>query len=110
MKAAIIGSRTFKDYELLKEILKHVYISQIITGESEGTDELAKKYAAEKGIPLQIVKHDELKPSHPRTFQIIDKANLVIAFWDGKSQGTCDLIKYAQKLQKPIKIESFKPD
>jgi len=110
MKVAVIGSHTFRDYELLKEILKHVYISQLITGEAEGADQLAKKYASEKDIPLQVVQPDELRSSHPRTFQIIDRANLIIAFWDGKSQGTCDLIKYAQKLNKPLKIECFKPN
>jgi hypothetical protein len=107
MKVAVIGSRTFTDYALLEETLKHIYITELISGEAEGADKLAKRYAAEHNIPFLEIPHDPL-PIHNRTYQIISRAQLVIAFWDGKSQGTCDLIKYAQKLNKQMRIKNFK--
>ncbi len=110
MKVAVVGSRTFNDYELLKETLAHVYITEIISGGDLGADHLAEQYAKEKNIPLSIVPHSENKGPHDRrrAYAIIDLARIIIAFWDGKSQGTCDLIRYAQKAGKPIKIVNFK--
>ena len=107
MKVAVIGSRTFNDYALMEETLSHIYISELISGESEGADKLAKRYATEHAIKFQEIPHDP-QPIHNRTYQIINRAQLVIAFWDGKSQGTCDLIKHAQKLNKQIRIKNFK--
>jgi hypothetical protein len=109
MKVAVIGSRTFTDYALLEETLKHIYITELISGESEGADKLAKRYAAEHDITFSEIPHDP-QPIHNRTYQIISRAQLVIAFWDGKSQGTCDLIKYAQKLNKQMRIKNFKAE
>ena len=109
MKVAVIGSRTFTDYALLEDTLKHIYITELISGEAEGTDKLAKQYAGEHQIPFQEVPHDK-QPIQNRTYQIINKAQLVIAFWDGKSQGTCDLIKYARKQNKTVRIKNFKPE
>jgi hypothetical protein len=108
MKVAVIGSRTFTDYALLEETLKHIYISVLISGEAEGADMLAKRYAAEHDIVFQEIPHDP-HPIQNRTYQIINRAQMVIAFWDGKSQGTCDLIKYAQKQNKQLRIKNFKP-
>src|SRR5687768_10377162 len=109
MRVAVIGSRTFTDYALLEETLKHIYISELITGEAEGTDKLAKRYAVEHNINFHEISHDDQSIQN-RTYQIINKAQLVIAFWDGKSQGTCDLVKYAQKHNKNIRIKNFKPE
>jgi hypothetical protein len=110
MKVAVVGSRTFNDYELLKEMLSHVYITEIVSGGDLGADHLAEVYAKEKNIPLSIVPHTENIGVHDRrrAYAIIDQVKLVIAFWDGKSQGTCDLIKYTQKKGKPIKIINFR--
>jgi hypothetical protein len=107
MKVAVIGSQTFTDYALMEETLKHIYISELITGESEGADKLAKQYATEHNIKFQEIPHDP-QPIHNRSYQIISKAQMVIAFWDGKSQGTCDLVKYAQKQNKQLLIKNFK--
>ncbi len=109
MRVAVIGSRTFTDYAFLEETLKHIYITELITGEAEGVDQLAKRYAVEHHISFQEIPHDDQSIQN-RTYQIINKAQLVIAFWDGKSQGTCDLVKYARKHNKNIRIKNFKPD
>ncbi|MGK6352242.1 DUF2493 domain-containing protein [Parapedobacter sp. DT-150] len=59
MKTAIIGSRTFTDYEFLKEKLQHIEgITQIISGGAMGADRLAERYAAEYGIDIVLIKPD----------------------------------------------------
>lgn len=39
-----------------------------------------------------------------------DYADELIAFWDGKSTGTKDMIEYMQKLKKPVEVIIFKFD
>ena len=52
MKLAIVGSRTFNDYELLKDevdkLLKKYNITEIVTGGARGADTLAEQYAKDK--------------------------------------------------------------
>lgn len=111
MRVAVIGSRTFSDYEFLKETLSHIYITEMISGGALGADQLAERYAKEKNIPIRIIPHTVLTdiPDLSRTYSIINQAQVVIAFWDGKSQGTCDLVKYAQKVGKPVSVKNFRP-
>ena len=39
-----------------------------------------------------------------RNKEIVALADLVIAFWDGKSKGTRFVIAYCEKLQRPCKV------
>lgn len=109
LKIAVIGSRTFSDYDFLKDTLRCIHITEIVSGGDLGADKLAERYAQEKNIHLSIIPHTE----HPettgasRTYSIISLAQLVIAFWDGKSPGTADLLKYAQQKGKKIVIKYF---
>lgn len=109
MRIAVIGSRTFTDYDYLKDTLRCIHISEIVSGGDLGADKLAERYAEEKDIQLNIIPHTE----HPettgasRTYSIISMAQMVIAFWDGKSPGTADLLKYAQQKGKQTVIKYF---
>lgn len=109
MTVAVVGSRSFNDYNLLEDTLRCIYITEIISGGDTGADKLAEQYAKEKGIKLRVISHEENSniPNSDRTFEIINNARLVVAFWDGKSQGTTDLINYARKKEKQIKIKYF---
>lgn len=112
MKVAVVGSRSFSDYDFLKSTLDCVYVSEIISGGDSGADKLAERYGQEKNIPVRVIPHTENPEvtSINRTYSIITLAQLVIAFWDGKSQGTRDLINYARNKNKQLKIKYFKPD
>ena len=114
MRVAVIGSRTFEDYELLKATLDLVYISEIISGGSSGADKLAERFAKEKSIPVKIIPNcnpDRGSREHTtseRIKSIISQAQLVVAFWNGKSQGTHDLLKYAKSKDKQVKVVYFR--
>ena len=109
MKVAVIGSRTFKDYDFLKDTLKCIHITEIVSGGDAGADQLAEQYSKEKNIPLSIISHID----HPettgasRTYTIITNSQMVVAFWDGKSPGTADLLKYAKQKGKKVVIKYF---
>jgi hypothetical protein len=110
MKIAVIGSRTFSDYSLLKNTLNDFTnpIDEIISGGAEGADKLAEIYATENEIRLSVFKPDWAKFGRAagviRNKEIIFNADYCFAFWDGKSKGTATSIHLCKKLKKPHQI------
>lgn len=104
MKTAIIGSRTFNDYAFLKSVCRQYDITAVISGGAIGADSLGEQYAQEMNIPTTIFKPDWDKYGRRagviRNKDIIENADIVIAFWDGVSRGTGHSIKLSQKLNK----------
>lgn len=131
MKVAVIGSRTFGDYAMIKDYLDRLNamreISRIISGGAAGADMLGERWAEENKVEKLVfeAKWDDLTHSDAlikvnsrgkqydaragfrRNKDIIEAADVVIAFWDGSSRGTKDGIDHAGKIGKPIKIIRF---
>lgn len=106
---AIIGSRTFDDYNLLKtELDKLSKVDLICSGGALGADSLGEKWAKESGVRTLIFKPDWNKYGKSagmiRNKDIISNSDGVICFWDGKSKGTKNSIELSLKLNKPIII------
>ena len=120
---AVIGSRKFTDYKLLKSTLdKYDDIGCIVSGGANGADSLGKLYADENNIPTIIHKADWKNMSEPRLVKynqygaynalaghkrntlIINDCDIVIAFIKGKSSGTKDSISKAKKQNKEVII------
>lgn len=105
-KVAIVGSRDFADLEFVADVV-HTYHSDmtwIISGNARGVDQAAQAAALRAGIPVLIFPAQwEVKgrgAGFIRNQQIVDEADQVIAFWDGKSRGTLDTIHRAIKADK----------
>lgn len=103
MKIAIVGSRDWKylDFscDIICEILnRHINEEDfyVISGGARGIDTQAETIAKKKGIQIIIFK--------PGNELIINEADIVIAFWEGKSKGTKHLIDLAIKAGKPLNI------
>ncbi len=111
MHTAVIGSRSFTNYPLLKQTLDQYTISLIVSGGARGADQLGEQYAMEKGLPTLILKPDYdthgRKAPLLRNLDIIDAAEQVVAFWDGQSRGTAHALTYARKKGKHIHIIPF---
>ena len=105
---AVIGSRGFNDYALLKKELDKLKITKIISGGAKGADTLALRYAKENKIPIIEFKPEYekygIKAPLVRNKTIIEKSEAVITFWDGKSRGTAYTINYAKKNNKQVNI------
>jgi len=115
MKLAIVGGRAFSDYELLKSWIQFFLNDTdnliIISGGAKGADGLGKQFAAEFGLeyiefPANWNKHGKAA-GFIRNQQIVDACDMVLAFWDGKSQGTADTIEKAKRAKKPTFIVYF---
>lgn len=111
MKIAVIGSRTFTNYELLSSVLNKLEIDLIVSGGAKGADHLAEQWANEKQIKTLIFKPDwnthGRKAGFMRNLQIIDSCDSVVAFWDGESKGTKHSLDYAKKIGKGVTVYAF---
>jgi hypothetical protein len=112
VKLAIVGTRTFNDYELLKKSLSDLSgVELVISGEAPGADQLGKRWAQENGIeyigfPANWDKYG--KAAGPIRNEFIIKAcTHVVIFWDGVSPGSKNVIDLAKKLRRRYRIIKF---
>ncbi len=107
-RVIIAGSRSFNDYELLREqclsILQEKMRTHrviIVSGHARGADSLGERFANEFRLPFEL---------HPAKWRLLGKAagmvrnaemakcsDALIAFWDGESRGTRHMINFARK-------------
>ena len=106
MKLAIIGSRTLRIDDLEKYLPEDV--TEIVSGGAKGIDTDAKNYAVKNNIKLTEFLPDYKRYGRgaplKRNIQIIEYADIVIAFWDGKSRGTKFVIDNCKKKNVPVKV------
>lgn len=131
MKVIIAGSRSFNDYDKLKEFCEKVLANQddieIVSGTAEGADKLGERYAKEKGYVLTefpakwkdleakpcFVRYDKNKEPYNvlaglnRNEEMAKYANALIIFWDGKSTGSKNMIESAMKHKLKIKFYTY---
>jgi len=112
MKLAIVGSRNFKSfrkmYLSIQKLMEVSDIELIVSGGAKGADTLAEHFADMYNIPKKIFKPDwntfGKRAGFLRNKDIVDTADQVIAFWDGKSKGTKSTIDLAKEQNKLLKI------
>jgi hypothetical protein len=102
MRVAVVGGRDFDDYDLMKKTLDEIQdVDLIVSGGSEGADNLAERYAYEKSIKMKVFKPNwnmfGRQAGFLRNIDIINNADMVVAFWDGMSRGTKHSIDIAKK-------------
>lgn len=106
-RVIIAGCRDFADYELLKEKCDFYLQNKekedivIVSGHASGADALGERYAQERGYRLDVYPADwkaNGRAAGPiRNAKMASVAHTLIAFWDGKSRGTKNMIDTATK-------------
>lgn len=107
MKTAVIGSRGLTIDNLEKYLPSDT--TEIISGGAKGIDTCAREYATAHNIKLteflpEYEKYGRVAPLK-RNITIIENADIVLAFWDGKSRGTRFVIDNCKKLGKEVRVE-----
>ena len=87
----------------------------VISGCARGADSLGELYAKTKGYATG--KMEERHPAdwnkngksagYIRNEQMAEVADALVAFWDGKSRGTANMIDNMNRLRKPVRVIRF---
>ena len=111
LRLLICGTRTFGDYALLcrecDAIAAHYSAVEVVSGGANGADLLGERWAHERGWPVRRFPADWRR--HGRSAGPIRNREMrdyllqspdrrgVVAFWDGTSAGTGDMIRAARE-------------
>lgn len=118
-RVIIAGTRTFDDYKLLCETMNIAIENstwlrdgiEIVSGGAKGADQLGEKFAKENGYKLtQFLpnwERDGKKAGVYRNTLMARYADILIAFWDGKSKGTKDMITKAQNIGLIVMVKNY---
>ena len=111
-KIAIVGSRDYQHLDRVRTFVESLPPDTVIvSGGARGVDREAEVTAKRCGLKV-IVFYPNWKPNGvydnqagmKRNALIINEADQVVAFWDGKSTGTLNSIKRAKRANKPVQI------
>lgn len=118
MKLIVCGSRSFTDYTLLTLWLDKLTQKTdrtklvILSGHAKGADQLGERWCRENLIAYQVWRpeyrdeHDREAPLR-RNSDMVASATHLVAFWDGASRGTADVVAKAHKAGLKVKVIRF---
>lgn len=117
-RVIIAGTRTFTDYTLLQRECNHLLSEKqrthnivVVSGTARGADTLGERYARERGFQLRRFPadwdKDGKKAGMLRNYRMADNADALIAFWDGTSRGTANMINIARKKNLPVRVIQY---
>lgn len=109
MRVIIAGGRNFTDYEKLERECSQILFPpdepiEIVSGCARGADELGIRFAKATKIPVKMFPANWTmygrSAGHRRNAEMANYAKedggMLIAFWDGKSKGTENMINLAK--------------
>ena len=115
LKIAVGGCRYFEDYNVLQSYLDDLLSKTpdenivVISGHCRGADMLAERYADQRGYGKRIINADWRRYGRAagvrRNAEMVNEADVIVAFWDDKSRGTASLIKFTEKSGKPLFVK-----
>ena len=117
----IAGGRDFNNYEGLKKAVDALLATktktsnteiQIVCGMAKGADTLGEQFAKERGYKVNYFPADWKKYGRRagilRNEEMAKNADALVAFWDGETRGTKNMIETAQKYNLPVRIKRYR--
>lgn len=120
MRVIIAGGRNFNDYERLKKVMDNCpyEVTEVVCGKARGADSLGEKWALSREIKVSyfipdwnslgkragFVRNNDMAEYACKDG--VDKA-LLVAFWDGVSKGTKNMIELATKKGMVVKVVKY---
>ncbi len=102
MKTIIAGSRSITNYPLIETGMNEVpwTITEVVSGTASGVDTLGERWGREHAIPIRQFPADwktyGKRAGFLRNQQMAMYADALVAFHDGKSRGTANMIALAK--------------
>ena len=111
MRVAIVGSQGYSDLWRVVVYVRRLPIgTMVISGAAKGLDETVAKAARLCGLEVieYVPNWDKYGESagRMRNEQIIDHCDRLVAFWDGTSKDTLDIINKAKAADKEVEVIS----
>ena len=107
LRLVIAGGREFSNYEILRDACLKVLLKsqwediEIVSGCARGADVLGERFALEQGFVVKLFPADWDRFGKAagmiRNSEMARYGNVLIAFWDGKSNGTKNMIAEAKQ-------------
>lgn len=108
-RVAIVGSRKFPQLKAVEAFVDGLPAGTVvISGGAIGVDLTAEVAAKTRGLdvvsfPADWKRHGR-RAGFIRNQLIVDAADIIVAFWDGKSKGTSHTVSLAKKAKKPVLV------
>lgn len=114
-KVIIAGTRDFSDYGLLSQKCDAILQKRrddsniiVVSGTARGADRLGERYARERGYRIERYPADWDRDGNSagpiRNAKMADNADALIAFWDGQSRGTKNMIDTAREKGLAVRV------
>jgi len=115
MKLSVVGSKTFNDYQLLKnkldEINKKTPITLIISDDDKNINNFAKKWAKENNIEIKTynsdIKLNGDRAKLVRNKDIVVNSDKMMCFWNNLSKSKLHFINVADYNEIPYTIVKY---
>lgn len=115
-RVIIAGGRLFNDYTYLKESMDYLLQNIndeiiVVCGKARGADALGERYAKERGYTVHYFPADWNRygkaAGYIRNEEMAKSADALVAFWDGKSRGTKNMIEIAHQNKLQVRVKSY---
>ena len=115
-RVIIAGGRLFDDYAYLKDSMDYLLQNvkdeiAVVCGKARGADTLGEKYAKERGYTVHYFPADwdryGKSAGYIRNEEMAKNADALVAFWDGKSRGTKNMIKLAHQYGLRVRVKNY---
>lgn len=117
IKLIVAGGRDFLDRDRFNSAMRSFECDNeglpdaILSGMARGADQMGVDYAMENNIqilPFPALWHRHGRSAGPiRNRQMARNATHLLAFWDGRSRGTRDMIQVAEDMKLNVRIARY---
>lgn len=117
-RVIIAGGRDFQDYQLLRSTMDVLLRNKlrkekivVICGMAKGADMLGARYAKERGYHVRYfpAEWDKLgkRAGIIRNEEMAQNADALVAFWNGSSHGTKNMIETAERYNLAVRVKRY---
>lgn len=109
MRVIVAGTRTMKYQKVIDDAISNsaFEITEVVSGNCVGVDRLGEEWAKKNNVPVKLFPYQRqfgMAGGPVRNTAMAKYAQALIAFWDGKSKGTKDMILKAIQYKIPMEV------